>query len=107
MYYEFQHLFPLGWLSPTGEFVPCEYWEHTETAWALCNKHQYEVYMDPPDEVLVQNGWIKIGYHLQPREVYFYRDNYRHVSIAQKRFLEPYICQTMVRVELMSIYSIL
>lgn len=48
-----------GWLSPTGKFHACSYWEHIDLAYELLGaEHKHTCAC--PDEELIQKGWIKL-----------------------------------------------
>ena len=49
----------IGWLSPDGEFEPCEYWEHDSFADQLCLKLHYNS-GGHGSACLMKHGWIKI-----------------------------------------------
>lgn len=47
-----------GWLTTKGEYYPCGYCEHSETAYALLNK-EYKQHFDH-ERLAQQLGWIKV-----------------------------------------------
>lgn len=62
-----------GWLSPDGEFIPCEPYNHISTAREIVKeigtttKYEWRSWslnnlpgVVPPDDVLYGNGWISI-----------------------------------------------
>lgn len=84
-----------GWLSPTGEFIECNYWEHYETADRIYKQvfHVDEVpfeHIFEEEDKLYEIGWIKIS-----RSVFGMREWYfcgRKIwSAEQYNFLKPYI----------------
>lgn len=69
-----------GWLSPEGRMVDCNYWEHIEVAYELCEELNIKcsVAYFLPDEELVKRGWIKCYHSILDRMVHFYyRDDWR------------------------------
>lgn len=52
-----------GWLSPTGNFYPCKYSEHYNTAYNLITEllHYDEDEIKRADDMLEKLGWVRIG----------------------------------------------
>lgn len=48
----------LGWLSPTGEMIECNAYEHIQTAYDILDKSYDMGYVFNPDDVLVDLGWV-------------------------------------------------
>lgn len=80
-----------GWLSPTGEFFPCESYEHQMVAEKLCESYGINQWSEtwPADE-LRNKGWCSISIMV------FLDHGYAIVfpeclpSPEQLRFLRPY-----------------
>lgn len=57
----------IGWMSPYGEIVSCESWEHTDKAEEILNDIKCELdkpvigFTPTPDDILLRLGWIKIS----------------------------------------------
>lgn len=51
---------PIGWLSPTGEMIKCNTYEHITVAFRLVDKYVFNYTGFNPDEVLIENQWIHI-----------------------------------------------
>jgi len=81
----------LGWLSPTGEFVKCSSYDHTETAREILSsiKNIPEKDMECADDVLNDSGWVYIGISSLGRKEYriYWRG---HLTPEQIQFLRPY-----------------
>lgn len=48
-----------GWLSPIGEFYPCQSWEHESFAWRLAEKYGYRDFYSG-SKALEENEWVKL-----------------------------------------------
>jgi len=54
---------PLGWLSPTGEFIKVEYGEHTSFALNFCERNGIELDEDDDPEIfLIRHDWVLIHF---------------------------------------------
>ena len=53
----------IGWMSPCGEIVSCESWEHMDKAEEILNHMNImeKEYKSRPDDYLWNLGWIKIS----------------------------------------------
>lgn len=76
---------PTGWLSPNGEFFPCESYAHISAARDLL--HDYAT--SKPDAELLNRGFCSISI------VTFLDHGYaiglkQHLTPEQKAFLKPY-----------------
>lgn len=74
-----------GWLSPHGEFVECEPWEHWHKA------HEIVKGAINPDEDLLDKGWIKIGDNNGWHRIDMTSD---YATDQQKLFLENFYRET-------------
>lgn len=80
-----------GWLSPTGEFVECPYYDHYETAKEIVNKcSAYFCADEDYDYYLEDHGWIGIHLSLFGAREWIISGNIR-ATPEQIRFLEPYM----------------
>lgn len=74
-----------GWLSPTGEFVSCEPFEH------LAYARIYSGEENNPDIDLIDKGWVQISISMIGiKEQYIYWDDHHILTHEQKEFLQPY-----------------
>ena len=52
----------IGWMSPDGEIISCESWEHIDKAEEIIAERGYAVReKSRPDDFLYDNGWTKIA----------------------------------------------
>lgn len=71
-----------GWLSPTGEWHPCETYEHTTYASRV---------LESSEDRLEKTGWVKITRSAMGiREQKIYWDLRHSLTPEQIRFLRPY-----------------
>lgn len=71
-----------GWLSPTGEWHPCETYEHTTYASRV---------LESSEDRLEKTGWVKITRSaMGMREQKIYWDLRHSLTPEQVRFLRPY-----------------
>ena len=71
-----------GWLSPTGEWHPCETYEHTTYASRI---------LESSEGRLEKAGWVKITRSaMDIREQKIYWDLRHSLTPEQIRFLRPY-----------------
>lgn len=74
-----------GWLSPTGEFFPCDTFEHIAVAEKLAGE-SYKA-----DEILMKRGFVHISISLLGRKEWAIFWDLRHnLTPEQVRFLRPY-----------------
>lgn len=74
-----------GWLSPTGEWHPCNVYDHISVARKLSREDRRA------DDVLIDRGWVKISIsQLGRKEWRIYWNRRIGLSPEQKQFLEPY-----------------
>ena len=73
-----------GWLSPTGEWYPCEVYEHIYYAKKLSGETHRA------DDALIARGWVKISISHWPMKRWSIWWRRWHLTPEQKRFLEPY-----------------
>lgn len=74
-----------GWLSPTGEWFPCEVYEHLYMARKLSGEHGCRA-----DDKLIERGWVKISISHWPTKRWSIWWRHHYLTSEQKRFLEPY-----------------
>ena len=80
-----------GWLSPTGEWHPCETYEHTNYASRVLNSSESR---------LENTGWVKITRSaMGTREQKIYWDLRHTLTPEQVRFLRPYIEENDIPVD--------
>ena len=80
-----------GWLSPTGEWHPCETYEHTSYASRVLNSSESR---------LENTGWVKITRSAMGiREQKIYWDLRHTLTPEQVRFLRPYIEENDIPVD--------
>ena len=80
-----------GWLSPTGEWHPCETYEHTSYASRVLNSSENR---------LENTGWVKITRSAMGiREQKIYWDLRHTLTPEQVRFLRPYIEENDIPVD--------
>ena len=98
----------LGWLSPSGEFIECGYWEHLAIAHELVEKYYTTTIVTPnivsipsntkitpDDDLLLENGWVYIGISsFGTRELRIGWKKF--LTEHQKYFLKPYFEQTEI-----------
>lgn len=90
----------LGWLSPEGEFIQCQHYDHTSVANdilnRLDNRTSYFQY-HRPDDKLLELGWVHISIDiLGKRELVIYWNKF--LTEIQKEFLKPYFETTLIDV---------
>lgn len=82
----------LGWLSPTGEMIECNAYEHISTAYDILEKN-YDMgsVFNNPDDKLVNLGWVHIcrGAILDHNYHFFWNMN-RFLTPEQIQYLKPY-----------------
>ena len=79
-----------GWLSPNGDFYPCDTYEHVDVAEYIVDKLNLQRGgQHHKDEVLLDAGWVQISRSaLGQKEQKIY---WRHfLTDYQKNFLRPY-----------------
>lgn len=80
----------LGWLSPNGDFYPCDLYDHIMIAEKLVEFYKYpETYSG--DIVLMNHGWVHITSAYGYSELHIYWD--KHLTDYQKNFLKKYFEQ--------------
>lgn len=74
-----------GWLSPSGEFIQCDPYEHIATAEKLAGD---KVPYFQADEYLMNHGWVKIyrGSYLDHK---WHINWHGFLSEPQKSYLKP------------------
>lgn len=82
---------PLGWLSPTGEFIKCSLYDHIAAAEEIVKKYKYSGSAGPVDDYLIGLGWVHVSMSLMGERGYsIYWDTSRHLSNEQFSFLQKY-----------------
>ena len=85
-----------GWLSPTGEFTPAAYYDHSSVAAEIAeslNMPDYDTGRERrihADEKLVRAGFVLIGRSMLFSEWRIEWDLYHVLTPEQRRFLAPY-----------------
>ena len=76
--------FKLGWLSPDGELVECNSFDHISSACEICG--------NAPDDVLLAHGWLHLTYSMLDHEYRIYYAYFNHVRLteAQKAYIRPF-----------------
>lgn len=79
-----------GWLSPRGEIVPCEWYEHLSAAEKLVEKYDYRhSTLRHADDILLFCGWVRISQSaIGRKEWHISWDNF--LTESQKNVLRPY-----------------
>jgi hypothetical protein len=102
-----------GWLSPQGEFFPCEYAEHSYLASEMFENHRNSKEMNservrinntkgtvlPYDDSLREMFWIPMGRGYlfisnegrTQEQINWFEDNYEKLSDTQKEMLDEHI----------------
>jgi hypothetical protein len=74
-----------GWLSPTGEFIQCNIYDHISVAQDLTCEYRRA------DEVLMKRGYVQVSMNLLgTREWAIFWDLHHNLTPEQTRFLRPY-----------------
>ena len=73
-----------GWLSPTGEWFPCEVYDHIFVARRLSGEDHRA------DDILINRGWVKISISQWPTKRWSIWWRHFYLTPEQKQFLEPY-----------------
>lgn len=74
-----------GWLPPTGEWHPCEVYDHIAVA-----KKLLKDYGSRADDKLIDKGWVKISISHWPTKRWSIWWRRFYLTPEQKQFLEPY-----------------
>ena len=80
-----------GWMSPNGDFYPCEYMEHIPAAYEIWNEMYKDLFPDttyPLDQRLIEFGWCEIQV-INFMENGFLFNFARHLTPEQKRVIIP------------------
>lgn len=78
--------FKLGWLSPDGELVECNSFDHIYSASEICDKLGYSYTNargNVPDDVLLAHGWLHLTYSLLDHEYRIYYAYFNHVRLTE------------------------
>lgn len=81
----------LGWLSPSGDFFPCEMYDHIHVADKIVRQYGYQALTSSNDDILMKNGWVHITRSMFDHELRIYWDKY--LTEYQKNFLKEYFEQ--------------
>lgn len=74
-----------GWLSPTGEFIECDVYNHIYVARQLTHDGYHA------DDILLKRGYVQISRSLMGnREQAIFYDLRHTLTPEQVRFLRPY-----------------
>ena len=87
--------FKLGWLSPDGELVECNSFDHISSASEICDKLGYSYTNargNTPDDVLLAHGWLHLTYSMLDHEYRIYYAYFNHVRLteAQRAYIRPF-----------------
>lgn len=78
---------PIGWLSPTGEYFHCEYMDHLAVAEELAGKDK-----ENPSDWLLEHQWVQLTcttfFEHRWYIIFPYSDK---LTEEQKYFLRPYV----------------
>lgn len=78
-----------GWLSPTGDLIKCEYFDHMAVAQKLVEDLGYAGLVNRADDILLSHGWVRISMSLlHKREWSIHWEKF--LSEPQKAVLRPY-----------------
>lgn len=80
-----------GWMSPDGDFYPCEYMEHISVAYEIWDKMYKDLFPDITcllDQKLIEFGWCEIQV-ITFMEHGFLFNFARHLTPEQKRVIKP------------------
>lgn len=82
---------PTGWLSPSGELIKCNYYEHDATAEKICDKLNisYERRFLGVDSALYSLGWCKLAISCIGNKQYWVHWE-RPLTAYQRYFLKDY-----------------
>jgi len=77
----------IGWLTPKAELIKCNQYGHLDTARCLVKEFGYPINDRPFDDILLDNGWIRISMQT------FYDKGYmiwlpKHITAYQQDFLD-------------------
>ena len=78
-----------GFLSPSGDFYPCEFQEHMKTADAILEEMHPGHYTISPQEDLKKQGWAIIHRNMPYRKYLIFFE--RHLTSEQVRVLKPIV----------------
>lgn len=82
---------PLGWLSPDGNFYPCQYYEHRAMADIIAGEvYDYYGGLYTGDDYLMQRGWCRISLSMLGNKAYSIEWE-RFLTDTQKNFLRKYL----------------
>lgn len=62
-----------GWLSPSGDFLPCKHYEHVSKAEEICEIFLYQIDDSQPDDALLKLGWAKLGISMLGNKQFYIR----------------------------------
>lgn len=85
-----------GWLSPDGEFIPCEPMDHWNVAYELITEKKVIKDLNnysgiAPMDKLIEHGWIQISFLTLVGYGYIFMHNYKFGTELQKQFLRKFI----------------
>lgn len=80
-----------GWLSPYGDFIECESYEHLSKAEEILEKHYPDVEYRHADEALYDRGWASIAIMIYMEHGISVNYTSSRLTDAQLHFLKPYI----------------
>ena len=80
-----------GWMSPDGDFYPCEYMEHIPTAYEIWDEMYKDLFPDTTynlEQKLIELGWCEVQC-ITFMEHGFLFNFARHLTPEQKRVIKP------------------
>lgn len=80
-----------GFLSPTGEFYPCDYMEHMTVAKEILETLYPDEWFIDPEDILRRNGWVDIHKSLPTKQYSFYWDPRGNLTPEQKHIIRPIV----------------
>lgn len=82
---------PIGWLSPTGEMLKCESYEHCTFAIDIMEKYEYPKFYSA-DETLIAHQWVRITRgSFFDHDYHIYYNLSKGLTVDQIHFLRPYL----------------
>jgi hypothetical protein len=76
-----------GWLSPTGEFIKSNEYEHYKIASELVEQFQYQYdFNKHQDSTLLKFGWVQLSISRPDNKYRIYFDN--HLTEYQKNWIK-------------------
>ena len=80
-----------GWLSPYGDFIECESYEHLSKAEEIVERNYSSDENEHADDLLYDHGWASIGIVTFMEHGISVRYRSTRLTDAQLHFLKPYV----------------